>query len=372
LAKSEAIRGYGKISFVKEIAHAKIKSPLQSFETIEQLIEYRKDPLTKHWSRINKLRADRVKQATKPGENFEKNLDEIVETSGKKCFFCPDNLITSTPKFPDNLKLGDRLVKNDFTLFPNLYVFSQFHAVGTLGNNHFTKINEFTKEIWRDAILGSITYFKAVYEENQQAKYPSINFNYLPPSASSIIHPHIQIIQDMRPTKETSKLIRKSKKYSEDVKTIENTTGNFWLDLIESEKQLQERFITENEFITWIASYSPKGKDEILGIIKIPKTDITTFTEEECSHLGQEIVKALNAMYNGRGATSVNLAMYLGPIGEDLADHYRIHLRIVSRPTLSPNYTGDIGFMELLHNEPIAAATPEDIATSIKQHILGK
>ncbi|NHJ46428.1 MAG: hypothetical protein FK733_01450 [Asgard group archaeon] len=363
----EVTKGYGNIAFEKEIAFARIKSPLQNFETIEQKIEYRKDPLTNHWSRINRLRSDRVKQASSPSEDFETNLQEVVQNSSKKCFFCPENVLKSTPKFPEELNIGDRISIDDFSLFPNLFVFSEFHAVGTLGQNHFTKINEFKESTWNNALLGSIKYFKAVHKFNTKVKYPSINLNFLPPSASSIIHPHIQIIQDSRPTKRTSLLIKKSKKYTKSMKGMAETHGNYWLDIIESERNLKERFISENDFMAWMASYSPLGKDELLGIIKIPKTDITTFTEQEISLLANEIVKALKALYNGRGATSVNMACYFGPIAEDISDHFRINLRLVSRPTLTPNYTGDIGFMELLHTEPIAAATPEDIASTVKQ-----
>lgn len=372
MSNIEITKGHGNINFEKEIAFAKIKSPLENFEVIEQKIEYRKDPLTNHWSRINKLRADRVKQATSPGENFEVNINEVVNSSAKKCFFCPENLTKSTPKFLDELDIGDRITLGNFVLFPNLFVFSQFHAVGTLGEKHFTRICEFDDSIWRDAIIGSMTYFKAVYNYDQKIKYPSINFNFLPPSASSIIHPHIQIIQDARPTKYTKILLEKSEQYSLNLNKNSNTLSNYWLDLIVSEKKLKERFISENEFMAWMASYSPQGKDELLGIIKIPKTDITTFTKEECSLLAKEIVQALKALYYGRGATSVNMSIYLGPIGENISDSFRINLKLVSRPTLLPYYTGDIGFMELLHSEPIAAATPEDIAISVKDHFNDK
>jgi hypothetical protein len=59
--------GKGGIRFVKRTRKAIIKSPLHDFEQIEQTIEYRKDPLTDHWSRVNALRAERVKQAAAPG-----------------------------------------------------------------------------------------------------------------------------------------------------------------------------------------------------------------------------------------------------------------------------------------------------------------
>ncbi len=353
------VKEVGKIKFEKIIRSAKIHSPLDSYKLVEQKIEFRKDPLTNHYSRINKLRADRVKQATMPNENYEQNLQSVIENSSKKCFFCPENVEKSTPRFPKELGLGDRIKQGTFTLFPNLFVFSQYHAVGTLGDQHFTPLQDFSPEIWQDAIEGSIKYFKAVNKFDESVKYPSINFNYLPPSASSIIHPHIQIIQDVKPTKYCEILMGRSKQYTKN-------GSNYWLDLIEAEKEINERFITENNFMAWIATYSPLGKNELTGIVKIPKTDITVFTKEESAELARGISQALKALYIGRGATSVNMAIYIGPINEDHSDSFQINLKIVTRPNLMPNYTGDIGFMELLHFEPIAAATPEDIVESVR------
>ncbi|HUU77424.1 MAG TPA: hypothetical protein VMX55_03710 [candidate division Zixibacteria bacterium] len=360
----EIIQGSGKLHFEKRTRIAKIRSPLANFEVVEQKIEYRKDPLLDHWSRINALRAERVKQATNPGENYETNLKELIAKSAEKCFFCPQNVQKSTPKFPEEINLGERIIRNNFALFPNLFVFSENHAVGVLGEKHFTPLNEISPEIWKEAIMGSIEYFKALYKTNKEIVYPSINFNFLPPSASSIIHPHIQIIQDVQPTEMTEKLLKKSREYFENSKQ----KNNFWIDLIETEKKLKSRLVSDNDFMTWVATYSPIGKNELTGICKIPKTDITQFNEQEATALANEICKALNALYQGRGVRSVNMALYIGPIEEDVSEYFRINIRIVSRPTLEPNYTGDIGFMELLHTETIAEASPEIIAETVREY----
>jgi len=199
-----------------------------------------------------------------------------------------------------------------------------------------------------------------VYNSRNEVKYPTFNFNFLPPSASSIVHPHIQITQDIKLTKMCDEFITKSENY------YKENSSNYWLDLIASEKMIKERFISENDFMAWFATFSPFGKNELTGVVKIEKTDITQFSDEEMELLGLEITKALSALYNGRSARSVNMAIFLGPVQENYSEFYRIHVKIVTRPLLAPNYTADIGFMELLHNEPIAEATPEDIAKSVR------
>ncbi|NHJ87898.1 MAG: hypothetical protein FK734_20715 [Asgard group archaeon] len=359
-------KGKGAIIFESLVKDAELMSPLEGFNRNTQKIEFRKDPLTGHKSRINKLRAERVKQASSPGENFEHNLQELINLSSKKCYFCPENITKSTPKFIEELGIGERLIGKNVALFPNLFVFSQYHVVGTLGENHFTQLDEISADIWEEAIIKSIQYFSAVYKMNKNVRYPSINFNFLPPSASSIIHPHIQIIQDEIATGLTEIYLQKSKEYYE--LYCKNSKSNYWLDLIGSEREIKDRFISENELLAWIASFSPMGKNEITGIVKLPKTDITKFSPEEIRLLAEELVKALKALYNGRGARSVNMAMFLGPIDDDCSNFYRINIKIVTRPTLTPNYTGDIGFMELLHQETIADASPEIVAESIRNY----
>lgn len=361
--KVKTIKGVNNLSFEKITREAEIQSPLQNFELVTQKIEYRKDPLLNHWSRINALRAERVKQAKAPGENYDENLDALVNSSANKCFFCPENVLKSTPKFPAKLQIGERIIVGDFSLFPNLFVFSEFHAVGVLGTKHFTPLNEIKKETWKNALIGSKKFFEGTYNHDSEIRFPSINFNYLPPSASSIIHPHIQIIQDIQPTKLTEQMISQSKHYFEK----SNNKNNYWIDLIESEKMLNERFIAENDSMAWLATYSPIGKNELTGILKIPKTDITQLTDEELDVFAEGIQKALTALYEGRGARSVNMAIYLGAISEDISNHYRINLKIVSRPLLLPNYTADVGFMEMLHQETIGEASPEVIAESVKE-----
>ncbi|MEA2069869.1 MAG: hypothetical protein U9O98_01115 [Asgard group archaeon] len=368
-AIDEEIEGVGLVTFKKKIHYAEIKTPLENFKNIEQMIEYRIDPLTGHQSRVNALRAKRVKQAKKPSDDYYQNLDEIIKKSRENCFFCPENVYKSTPKFPEELGVGDRIEFGDSLLFPNLFAFAQYHAVGTIGKDHFTSLKNFDKKTWYDVLKCSQEYFRAVQKNDEKARFPSINFNYLPPSASSIIHPHVQVIQDSKPTKYTQEIIAKSNEYY--LKTAEksDSSRNYFLDLISSEKMLKERFISENDHFAWLTSFSPMGKNELLGISKINKTDITSFTKKELESFAREIVKGLQYLYHTREARSINFACCLGPISNDLSDHFRIHIRMVTRPLFIKNYTADVGFMELLHNEPIAEIKPETLAKLIRQHI---
>lgn len=69
-----------------------------------------------------------------------------------------------------------------------------------------------------------------MYEKRPDVKYCLLNWNHLPPAAASIIHPHVQILADFKPTPMVKELIEKSELYHEREKS------NYWLDLIEAER----------------------------------------------------------------------------------------------------------------------------------------
>jgi galactose-1-phosphate uridylyltransferase len=46
--------------------------------------------------------------------------------------------------------------------------------------------------------------------------------------------------------------------------------------------------------------------------------------------------------------------------------HFRVHVRMISRPDPRPMYTSDAGFLERLHDEVVVETRPEDVALKIR------
>jgi len=215
-----------KIEFVKEIIKSEFLNPMKDFKFDSQTIERRIDPLTGDKCRINIQRTKRCKQFEMPEKK------DVV----KKCYFCPENIEKTTPKYLPSLVPEGRIRVNDFVLFPNLFPFGKYHPVGVLGKKHFRELNEFLPNIWKDCIEGCIRFFNMIKEKDPKVRFPSINMNYSPFAGASIIHPHVQVVVDELPSEMTDKYFRKSWKYFDDNKS------NFWQDLINQDK---ERFIGE-------------------------------------------------------------------------------------------------------------------------------
>jgi galactose-1-phosphate uridylyltransferase len=329
-------------------------SPLKGFEEDFQDIEYRKDPLTGKWSRVNIQRSKRVKE----GEG-EFECSDLIKISRKNCFFCPENIELSTPKFRSDLISGGRFTRGETHVFPNLYPFARHHAVATITEEHFLRTGEFEESQIEDTILASLDFCRSVYTKDPAAKYATFNWNHLFPSGASILHPHVQITMDSRPTYMTENVLNASKAY------MEKNNRIYWNDLVSEEKKKAKRFIASSDGIIYLASFSPFGNNEVLIIFE----EIAAFTElddDEVASLSKGIINILKG-YEELGVESFNLTTYSGPI-EDSSPGMNLHMRIVSRPSPRPYYTSDVGFMEGLHFERVVETLPEDVATIMKKY----
>jgi UDPglucose--hexose-1-phosphate uridylyltransferase len=342
-----------KIKFVKTNQEAKFRSPLFDFKLISQLIEIREDPLTGKRCRINFERARRPKQV--PLETSE--IKELVEHSKAECFFCPENMEKTTPMFPEGF--GDRIKMGKACLFPNLFPFGAFHAVGIFSDDHHLELDEFKPRLLRDCFTACIKYFKLVEDSHPELRFWYINWNYMYPAAASIIHPHVQIFSDSSPTLFLNELIEKSREYHK------NNGTNYWIDLVETERARGERYIGRRGSSHWMADFAPQGNKEVLAVIENVSSlaHLERKLDDFCAGLSQ-ILKG----YCKLGIRSMNFATYAGPSNEDMKDFYWLNARLIARPYPTPFYVSDCGFMERFHLETIVETMPEDLAKGLKKY----
>ncbi|MBS7655137.1 hypothetical protein KEJ50_01325 [Candidatus Bathyarchaeota archaeon] len=341
-----------KIKFEKAFQTAHLLTP-PNFQEAFQKIEVRKDPLTGKLCRINVNRAKRPKQTLAiPSE-----LNKVIQESKANCFFCPGNIEKLTPNFSGDLPKKIKI--EEAVGFPNLYPYAAFHIVGVFSNMHYLELNQFDSKLIENCFKACLKYFNLIYKRYPEAKYWCIGWNHMPPGAASIIHPHIQALADSKPTTYLKELIELSKIY------YKKNKSNYWLNLIETEKELKKRFIGAIGSINLLASFAPQGNKEIL-IISSKKSSLSQFTDLELSELCESLSKVLKCYYS-IGIKSFTMSSFSGPCDEDYSHFYLFNLKLVSRPILTPFYTNDDGFMEKLHQEPIIDTFPEDLTIDLKR-----
>ncbi|NVM25672.1 MAG: hypothetical protein HWN70_07110 [Desulfobacterales bacterium] len=314
-------------------------------------IEFRFDPLTEEQTRINPERAKRLKQA-----EGDIRLEEIISKSRETCVFCPEQIEGKTPKFPEAICKEGRIRIGETTVFPNLNPFGENHAVGTLSEGHFLDLDEFKADLLRDNLLATKNYILSVYANDRQAIWPIWLWNYMPPSAGSIIHPHVQILVEKEPIPRQARLLDKSKRYFKLTKKI------YWEDLVAEERKLDERYIFGDDSVSIIASFAPRGFNEIQFIFN--ESSLADLDEKEIDGFAGNLTKALCG-YKEIGIGSFNLITYSGPLDKTL-HYYSLHTKLFSRPYPKGVYTSDTGPMERGYDVWVIDTLPEELANRMK------
>ena len=107
------------IKFNKHVSEAVLHSPLKDFALDSQTIENRADPLT-GWTGIIRTGRQFWQHMYNTDENL---LLEIGEKTRERCFFCPEKVNESTPRYPEEFIPEGRITVGEACLFPNLFAF---------------------------------------------------------------------------------------------------------------------------------------------------------------------------------------------------------------------------------------------------------
>lgn len=273
------------------------------------------------------------------------------ETSGAKCPFCPENLLKMTPMFPKEIAEEGRIFHGEATVFPNLFPYSKHNGVVIFSGQHYIRLEEFTTKLLKDAFIAAQHYIKKIVETDREARHISINWNYLPYSGGSVLHPHIQVTASDSPTNYQALVNKRGEAYGNDI----------FKALYEIEKSLEERWIGEKGSVAWMHAYAPKGQNDFIAIFP-EKYTIADLKEEDWISFAEGL-KEIFATLGEQGFASFNMALNLSV---DKESRQSIHARFIPRFTIGMLDTSDINFFQALHQEPLTFKSPEEIAAKAK------
>ena len=305
--------------------------------------EVRIDPLTGRTARIchfMKL------QWEKP------DFDALIAGTESWCPFCPDKVLKVTPCFPADLIPEGRLQKKDMVIFPNIAPYDSIGAVATFGP-HYIPMTDFSADLIADAFGFALEFFKRVEDSGHpESVYHLVNWNYMPPAGSSLIHPHLQVFS----TSSAPNLMREELKASEVYS--KNQDSNFWDDLIQVERKSGQRYLGKIGRAHWMTSFAPMGvAGDVLAVVE----DVCCtmgLDDQNLLDLGTGIAKVITE-YDKMGIYSFNMNFFTGAAADD---HYRFHLFFSPRTFFNQKLgTPDIGALRNLYNETLCMAYPEEI-----------
>jgi galactose-1-phosphate uridylyltransferase len=332
------------MDFIKVVKTSSFLDPLQGFQAIERLSEVRYDPLTGHTMRILDF----------PIKELERtDLKVLIEKSKTICPFCPEFVELVTPKFHAEL-LRERYARGESLCVPNAFPYDENAAVTVMTRTHFLSLTDFTSEILSNAVLCCMEYLTDLIKIQPDAVYQSVNWNYMPLAGGSIIHPHLQVTASTTPTNYYTDIVVMLNKYHQEHNSY------FWIDLIEKEQELGERFIARTGRIAWLSAFAPMGVFDVIGVmdgVYKPSEMQGTVIDD----LVDGILKVLKYI-DFLNMHSLNMSLYF------LENNtlFTPHVRICPRVSIPPFGTSQINYMRMLHNEPMTTLKPEDVCNNIK------
>ncbi|WP_147532868.1 hypothetical protein [Bacillus marasmi] len=271
------------------------------------------------------------------------------QTSGSKCPFCAENLLKMTPVFPSEIAEEGRIFQGVATLFPNLFPYSKHNGVITFSGQHYVRLEEFSAQMIKDVFLAAQQYIEKVQENDKEAQFASINWNYLPNSGGSILHPHIQVLISDSPTNHQALINAKLKE-----KAFQN---DYYASLYETEKSTGDRWIGEKGNVGWLHAFAPKGHNDYMAIFR-GKATIQDITESDWLDFAEGLTSIFGAL-NEQGYASFNMALNLSFNQENPSS---IAARLIPRFSFGVLDTSDANFFHTLHGEPLSYKVPEEVA----------
>jgi galactose-1-phosphate uridylyltransferase len=286
------------------------------------------------------------------------DFEKLVSGTEEWCPFCPDKVLKVTPCFPQEILPEGRIISDDMVLFPNIAPYDSLSAVATMGSRHFIPMTEITPERIAKAFRLAMEFFRKVNSiGHPESVHHIINWNYMPASGSSLIHPHLQVFA----TSVAPNLMR------EELEAAQRYSGkrgtNYWDDLVKAEEASGERYLGMIGRTTWLTAYAPMGvAGDVLAVVDGVQSTLE-LTDGDLSDVALGLTKTM-AAYDKMGIYSFNMNFFTGAKGDE---HARVHLLFSPRTSFNQALgSSDVGALRNLFNETICMAFPEEINGMLK------
>jgi galactose-1-phosphate uridylyltransferase len=320
-------------TFERETFEAELLDPRRGFEPIRTPVEVRRDPLTGHSARI-------LPPGSFPAP-ARHDLERLAAETRGACPFCSERIEEQTPRFPPEIWPKGRIRIGEAVLFPNLVPYAKWSSVSVYSaDRHHVPLRGLTPQLVADNLRAQREFARAVHDHDRESAWISVNANQLPPSGSSIFHPHLQGSANPLPTTMQRLLAA----------VLPADARSF----LAAERADEARFIGSSEGIDWVASFAPLGPAEICAF-----TGGVGSPEELEDARIDELARGISAVlrvYDELGFQSFNLALYGVPGAEFLV------LRLVARPYFGAAERSDAMWSERLQWEAATDLAPERVA----------
>ncbi len=333
------------IDLTEHVITARLPQVGNPTHTIEVPLSIRVDPLTG--------RTSRIAEGAKLSPSVRPDLSALTARPAF-CPFCADTIEQATGTFPPEIAPAGRIRRGSAVVVPNVVAYSEFPSVGLSDTSrHFLDLHELTPERVGDLLVALTEYTRALHRIRPM--WSSLNANFLPPSGSSIIHPHAQSVHDDIGTTTGRLLVERSDAWP--------GPRPYGEELVAHEQD-GPRWVGARGRVAFLTPFAPAGFHEVWAVVT-GVAAIEDLTEQDCADLGGGLSRVL-AAYRDAHLTSFNWALCGG--GPAPSGRYWLLLRVVSRSNAEPMYRSDVIYFEKLHGEAMIDRRPEDWAADLRPY----
>lgn len=344
-----------RIKFEHSVEKAGFFSPLAGMQYAEQTVEVRRDPLTGATAVSSSELA--AKEEMFFGKTDWEHTQRLAASSREGCFFCPEKVLGSTPRYPDEMVPGGRLRHGRALVFPNLFPLAALHAVVTYPDLHFIRPSEFTPELLAEGLGAAVEFCGLAERFRDDLEHLQLCCNHMLPAGASLVHAHFQVFGG----RGVPWLVRTM---WERTAAFQREHGaSFWETLVEEETAHGERFIESRDGCTWLVPFAPSGGREVMAVLPaFPR--VSALGTAQVAALARGLSKVL-AWYEREGLSAFNFTLYGGPLDTALAGH-PVVLRVIARTAFKPDYRTDDYFLQKQLGGELIFAPPEEIAATLR------
>jgi galactose-1-phosphate uridylyltransferase len=320
----------------RERTTAELLDPRRDFDRVRVPLEIRRDPLTGQSCRL-------LPEGSFPPPE-QQDLDALAARTRAGCPFCAERIESETPRFPPELCPEGRIRSGEALLFPNLVPYAKWSSVSVYSpERHHLRLDELTPRLLADNLTSQVIFAQAVRRHDPQSQWVSVNANQLPPSGSSVFHPHLQGSANPVPTT---------------VQRLLAELGPAQLrGYVEHERESGERWLASTGRVEWMVAFAPVGPAELRAFV----SDAASPDELDVP-LVEELAAGIScalSLYTSLGFQSFNLALCGTP---ERTPSSLLLLRLVGRAYFGPLQRSDAMWSERLHWEAATDLAPEKVA----------
>jgi UDPglucose--hexose-1-phosphate uridylyltransferase len=329
------------VEFRRERLSFEILDPREGFERRRFPLEIRFDPLTGQSARL--LPAGSLP----PPAAID--LDRIAAATREGCPFCSGRVESETPRFPPEVVPEGRIRRGEAVLFPNLVGYAKWSSVSVYSPaRHVVPLEDMSPGLMADNLATQVEFARAIVAHDPASSWISINANQLPPSGSSIFHPHLQGAANPFPT------------------TVQRLLAGIeprqFHDYAAAERGAADRLLGSTGRIDWFAAFAPIGSGEVRALL-FDASSPEQLDDALIAELGRGLSLVLG-VYAELGYQSFNLAIF----GASGSSGFPLTVRVVARAYYGPLQRSDAMWSERLHWEAAVDLAPEALADTGRRH----